>query len=51
MAEAILKLRAKDAAWQAAWMLALAKNAGRRHPGLKSAIDSVLQKMKADANG
>jgi alpha-D-ribose 1-methylphosphonate 5-triphosphate synthase subunit PhnG len=48
--EAVVKLRKREAAWHAAWLTALQRNAGRRHPGLKSAIDSVLQKLKEEAN-
>jgi hypothetical protein len=51
LADAIRNLRIANAKWQAAWMAALARNAGRRHPGLKSAVEAVLQKLKADANG
>jgi hypothetical protein len=37
------------AKWQAAWTYALAKNQTRRHPGHRSLVDSILQKMKADS--
>ncbi|MGA7511333.1 MAG: hypothetical protein WBW46_00475 [Candidatus Sulfotelmatobacter sp.] len=46
---AVRKLKQKNAQWQAAWMSALVKNSSRRHPGLKSAVDSVLQKLRAEA--
>ena len=37
------------AKWNAAWAYALEKNQTRRHPGHRSLVDSILQKMKADA--
>lgn len=45
----IQRLITAVAKWNAAWTYALEKNATRRHPGHRSLVDSILQKMKADA--
>jgi hypothetical protein len=37
------------AKWNVAWTYALEKNQTRRHPGHRSLVDSILQKMKTDA--
>jgi hypothetical protein len=47
---AVEKLRARNAAWHAAWLMALEKNSTRRHPGLKTTIDAVLAKLKTEAD-
>jgi len=45
----IQRLITQIAKWNAAWAYALEKNSTRRHPGYKSLVDSILQKMKTDA--
>jgi hypothetical protein len=45
-ADALRKLRLKEAKWQASWLMELERNTGRRHAGLRSAIESVLKVLK-----
>ena len=49
LADAVNALRLKLAKWQAAVLFQYEQNTGRKHQGLRAAIDAVLKNIERDA--